>query len=131
MGAPESVPRWFVRRMAPLAARSGYELLVEGAEKHGTIEWIAVREDEQLRRFVILDVWPLAPPGPNSRWQFELWVGAEVGRRYTRQLVERSGSGTLQRLAEDWLGDWFSNAVDTANSLAESQLDRSYMFPAQ
>lgn len=117
------------QRISDALSRSEFAVVIEGLDKHGSLEWVAIREEPDMRRTVTFFATPLDPPGQSQRWQFDLWAGAETDTRYTRQDIGRRTGSDLYRLV-DWLAQWAVNAGSSAERLTVSDLDAAYPAPA-
>lgn len=71
-----------------LVGDQGYSVLQEGAERHGSWEWIASKRDQtrNLNRYVVL---ALTEDQPGLFYAAEGWAGADDGERFCRLLVKR------------------------------------------
>jgi hypothetical protein len=106
--------------------RDGYQLLGPPTERHGSVEWVARRDEGEVQRFVIFAATPLTPrPDGSSPWLLELWAAAQTMVRFDRTLV-RKRRGRLDRILEDFLESWSSNTFDTAQAFDETQLRWPY-----
>ncbi|MEV0413940.1 hypothetical protein AB0I68_24805 [Streptomyces sp. NPDC050448] len=87
-----------------------YELTVNGADRHGGVEWTYQSESEHPRRYVRLSIIP-DPSG--ARGTLELIAGASDGHRYaTRRiaLMQVETTALDKELPQQWLYGAFHEA---------------------
>jgi hypothetical protein len=105
-----------------------FVVVQEGAERHGSWEWVASNTKYSLNRFVILSVIEEIPDSSDS---FETWAGADDNQRYVRLLVSQNvvPSWVLAEQPEQ-IAASVDQAVARADALTGGDLREAYPFSA-
>lgn len=110
------------------AAEAGYELLVDGADRHGSFIWEAGLRREGFSRSITVSVTP-----EHDATLVESWAAATDGVQFTRRKVTSRRLGEEQFFAfaqRHGLGAIVVGAASMAQSLSPDDLDEAYAFSA-
>jgi hypothetical protein len=112
-----------------LALDTDFVLLDEGVERHGSWEWLAMNEQGELARYIIVNVIdsPLASRTSwHGRCRVELWGGVEDRQRFGRRLFARRASNW--DVVAEFVGEQWQGLLGFVRRLDESALQDAYWF---
>jgi hypothetical protein len=116
-----------LRRATEWAIPERYELVSSlEVERFGGHEMVFARTDDTVTRYVTIAVLPRDVGAAEPSCRVEIWVGADDGSRFGRQLAgARVGFGVagVLRAAEAMIG----SAFERADSLRPADLDASFI----
>jgi hypothetical protein len=109
--------------LAPTFRRRGFAELEAGIDRHGAFEWWLGSVFGAPDRFLVASVTPQEPPTSNPTADYNIWIGADDGRRFTRRLF-RHQLVTIESIGPE-LEQFLSSAIEAVNTLQEDDLDQS------